>query len=358
MEERKENLAMYKINIAKTFGINCAIFLNALEYSDDKTEDGWVYITAEQIEEYTALTKRQQSYVRNQLMKLNILEIKIKGYPMKSFYKIDENILNDYINGNKTLPPRRNTSATKQNSNKNNNNAVTAESYDSKVSLLATKLIENIQKISNDVVTTESNHSDDTLFTEPSLPTTTETVFETASVQSDNNNPLYNTVTKKEENSDDEFFTTMIVKKKANDVYNFFTTYVEIWSQKYKDFNKPILTPKVAGIIKNILKIEKDKDKLYDALKAFISSNDSYIINRLHDLSLFLNDINKWIALSVNPELAKKFTQEYCKARLYEEAKEIAKKDFEKENNKRIQEKILEDIRKREGELNDNRRAV
>jgi len=93
VEERKENLAMYKIKIAKILGINCAIFLNVLKCHNDKTEDGWIYMTVEQIEEYTALTKRQQNYVKEQLIKLNILEIKKAGYPAKNFYKINENIL-------------------------------------------------------------------------------------------------------------------------------------------------------------------------------------------------------------------------------------------------------------------------
>ena len=119
---------------------------------------------------------------------------------------------------------------------------------------------------------------------------------------------------------------------------------------------------------------------------AFLLCDEGYLISKLHDISLFLYDINKWLALSDSPVMAKKMGVEYCKSRMYLEKKEQALKDVEDikekeaiqkeiEEQKRIeqqrkekeeQEKIEkefkkkeeEEIKKREKELNNELKSV
>ena len=88
----------YNRGIAKIYGVNAAILLGELcfkyDYWTDKgglTEDGYFFITQEDIEDDTALTPYEQ---REALKKLkDVVLISKRGLPAKNYYKIDFEML-------------------------------------------------------------------------------------------------------------------------------------------------------------------------------------------------------------------------------------------------------------------------
>lgn len=77
-------------------GINMpgALFLSqALSWSQNSEDDGWFTKTMDEWEQATGLSKHQQSYARNKLIKLNILKEKQKGMPRRIYFRIDKNQL-------------------------------------------------------------------------------------------------------------------------------------------------------------------------------------------------------------------------------------------------------------------------
>ena len=81
LKELLKNPIAFHPTLARAFGgIHEAIFWQQIYYWSDKTKnkDGWVYKSKKEIEEETTITKRQQDRVRESLVKLGVLELKIK----------------------------------------------------------------------------------------------------------------------------------------------------------------------------------------------------------------------------------------------------------------------------------------
>lgn len=181
-----------------------------------------------------------------------------------------------------------------------------------------------------------------------------------------NNNNIYNNnsnkLLEKEQSIEVLFSNNLLVsgensltKTKSNSVYSVYLSYIKHWKIRYNTLKEPALTKKLSGQIKLLLRDFKDMREIDKMLEAFISCDEGYLISKMHDFGLFLCDLNKWRALSNNPQLAKIFTIEYAKNRMYLQKKEMVQKEEEKrreqENIERIrQEKIQLEIYKQEQE--------
>lgn len=69
--------------------VTAGILLSQLLYWTGKSEDGWVYRTQAQIEEETALTRREQETARRDLRSLEVVVEEKRGLPARLFYKVN-----------------------------------------------------------------------------------------------------------------------------------------------------------------------------------------------------------------------------------------------------------------------------
>lgn len=76
--------------LVKGLGIETAFFLSVLVEADDQLadENGWFYQTSKTIEEITGLSNYKQTMCIEDLIKLGILEQENRGIPMKRYFKI------------------------------------------------------------------------------------------------------------------------------------------------------------------------------------------------------------------------------------------------------------------------------
>ena len=77
--------------IVKSIGIESGFLLTTLIEASDglANEDGWFYKTSPSLEEETGLSNHKQSKIIEELTKLGILEQENKGMPMKRYFKIN-----------------------------------------------------------------------------------------------------------------------------------------------------------------------------------------------------------------------------------------------------------------------------
>lgn len=64
------------------------LFLQQLMFWSQFSEDGWVFRTQDELEEETALTRRNQETARTQLKKLDLIEEKYEGIPRRLHYRV------------------------------------------------------------------------------------------------------------------------------------------------------------------------------------------------------------------------------------------------------------------------------
>ncbi len=92
--------------LMKTIGLHEAIVLGELSAQmlywekEKMLEDGFFYSTRENIEEQTMLSAYSQRIALNNLIRLNLLEIKQKGMPLRTWYSINEQNLYEILLGN------------------------------------------------------------------------------------------------------------------------------------------------------------------------------------------------------------------------------------------------------------------
>ena len=77
--------------IVKAIGIEAGFLLTTLIDASDglANEDGWFYKTSPSLEEETGLSNHKQSKIIEELTKLGILEQENKGMPMKRYFRIN-----------------------------------------------------------------------------------------------------------------------------------------------------------------------------------------------------------------------------------------------------------------------------
>lgn len=128
--------------------------------------------------------------------------------------------------------------------------------------------------------------------------------------------------------------------RKPNNVYIVYKMYIDKWKKRYNTLKEPKLTKKLAGQIKLFLKDFNNLEEIEKMLEAFINCDEGYLISKMHDFGLFLCDVNKWRAIMDKPELAKVFTTEYARNKMYLQKKELVQKEEEKRREQENIEKI------------------
>lgn len=85
--------------IVKSLGIETAFMLTTLIEASDglANEDGWFYKTSPSLEEETGLSNHKQSKIIEELTKLGILEQENKGMPMKRYFRINFNKIEELV---------------------------------------------------------------------------------------------------------------------------------------------------------------------------------------------------------------------------------------------------------------------
>ena len=85
--------------IVKAIGIEAGFLLKTLiEASDGLANDeGWFYKTSPSLEEETGLSNHKQSKIIEELTKLGILEQENKGMPMKRYFRINFNKIEEIV---------------------------------------------------------------------------------------------------------------------------------------------------------------------------------------------------------------------------------------------------------------------
>ena len=85
--------------IVKAIGIEAGFLLITLIEASDglANEDGWFYKTSPSLEEETGLSNHKQSKIIEELTKLGILEQENKGMPMKRYFRINFNKIEELV---------------------------------------------------------------------------------------------------------------------------------------------------------------------------------------------------------------------------------------------------------------------
>lgn len=85
--------------IVKSLGIETAFMLTTLIEASDglANEDGWFYKTSPSLGEETGLSNHKQSKIIEELIKLGILEQENKGMPMKRYFRINFNKIEELV---------------------------------------------------------------------------------------------------------------------------------------------------------------------------------------------------------------------------------------------------------------------
>lgn len=90
-------IAFHRSFVAITGSVEGALFLSQLVYWQNRSEDGWIYKTADEWYEETGLTRRQLERVRRELVEIGILIEELRGLPAVLHYRIDEDRLASLI---------------------------------------------------------------------------------------------------------------------------------------------------------------------------------------------------------------------------------------------------------------------
>ena len=79
----------YYAGLAKIIGVKECVFVCQLLYWCDKTQDGWIYKTQENIEDETGLSRTEQENARKNLKNKGVLEERHRRIQHRMFYKLD-----------------------------------------------------------------------------------------------------------------------------------------------------------------------------------------------------------------------------------------------------------------------------
>jgi hypothetical protein len=105
----------YRPVLAKAFGgVKAGVFLSQLLYWDGKGDDpDWTFKTAENFEDETGLTRKEQEGARRSLKACGVLIEELHGVPPTLWFRVDFDVLNDVVSNfpqtsNLNSPKRRN----------------------------------------------------------------------------------------------------------------------------------------------------------------------------------------------------------------------------------------------------------
>ena len=91
----------YMLNktLLKEVGLDEALILSCLIDANEIFEEEWFYQTSDTIQELTTLSEFRQTKAINKLIKLNILEKKVKGLPAKRYFRINSDKVLEILEG-------------------------------------------------------------------------------------------------------------------------------------------------------------------------------------------------------------------------------------------------------------------
>ena len=141
--------------IVKAIGIEAGFLLTTLiEASDGLANDeGWFYKTSPSLEEETGLSNHKQSKIIDELTKLGILEQENKGMPMKRYFRINFNKIEELVF--KTHDLKNSNASIKENEKQGFKNF---ESKDLKNSNACIEKISNNKELNNNNLNKELNN--------------------------------------------------------------------------------------------------------------------------------------------------------------------------------------------------------
>lgn len=144
-------IAYHPILAHKCGGVTAGVFLSQILYWTGISEDGWVYRTAEQLQEETGLSRREMGTARTDLGKIGVLTEKKKGHSPPvlhykvDFVKLDAILRTEQINLHKTSKSNfgKRTNHSAQNEQiVNKNKEITNETKDENINIHTPRLIE------------------------------------------------------------------------------------------------------------------------------------------------------------------------------------------------------------------------
>lgn len=141
--------------IVKAIGIEAGFLLTTLIEASDglANEDGWFYKTSPSLEEKTGLSNHKQSKIIEELTKLGILEQENKGMPMKRYFRINFNKIEELVF--KTQDLKNSNASIKENEKQGFKNF---ESKDLKNSNACIEKISNNKELNNNNLNKELNN--------------------------------------------------------------------------------------------------------------------------------------------------------------------------------------------------------
>jgi uncharacterized phage protein (TIGR02220 family) len=83
--------------VVKELGTDTALMLTVLAEAENIFENEWFYQTAETIENLTGFSNHIQTKCINKLLKLNMLEQKNQGIPMKRYFKLNYECISNQV---------------------------------------------------------------------------------------------------------------------------------------------------------------------------------------------------------------------------------------------------------------------
>lgn len=100
--------------------VAAAIFIEHIAFWQERSEDGWVFRTQEEIEERTALTRKVQETARALLLRMDIIEESRNGVPPRMYYRIKWDNLEPILQTVREVPTVPSRSDNLKRSNRDN----------------------------------------------------------------------------------------------------------------------------------------------------------------------------------------------------------------------------------------------
>lgn len=81
---------VYHIAVVEAMdSVAAAIFAEQIAFWQDRSDDGWVFRTVQEIQEYTGLKKKAQQSARKALLDSGVLQEENRGMPRRNYYHLD-----------------------------------------------------------------------------------------------------------------------------------------------------------------------------------------------------------------------------------------------------------------------------
>lgn len=319
------NFYIFDSGLAKKFGKKEAIFIAYILAWQKISKTGWVFRTQKEISENTTLSRYQQESARRKLKLVGVLSELRTGQPSRLYYKIDESQLEKYFS--EKLEEKKTVGAENYQNERNSQSRMRETRNLEKSPTDNNIKPEEDEKssVTNNITNNIDENSNFHLDPSPEKKSSSLIISEEKSKNIEEKAEISNII-------------NHLKSKKKNQIYEIFLIYSKHYYSRYKSY--PAFTSKLAGQIKYLFSSIRDIEKTERMIEAFINDESSFLCMRFHDFGLLISNINKYLVLSQNPEIAKIYSDEYILERKKKENIAKAKSDYELEDlAKRVLEK-------------------